>query len=126
MKSRNIPVDGVGLQMHINIDNYPPFADVEANIVRLGALGLEVHVTEMDVVCINCTADRQQTQANVYAGILSACLKHVDVCKSFETWGFTDKYSWLNGQYHDPVPLPFTVDYQRKSSFYAMLAVLQQ
>jgi endo-1,4-beta-xylanase len=47
MKSRGIPVDGVGLQMHISVDNYPPFADVAWNIARLGALGLEVHITEV-------------------------------------------------------------------------------
>lgn len=54
MKERGIPLDGVGLQMHVSIADYPPFEDVSKNIARLGALGLEVHITEMDVVCSKC------------------------------------------------------------------------
>jgi hypothetical protein len=45
-----------GLQMHIVVDAHPSFDDIENNIRRLGALGLEVHITEMDVRCTNCTA----------------------------------------------------------------------
>jgi GH35 family endo-1,4-beta-xylanase len=44
-------LDGVGLQMHISVDSYPSKADVSANMARLVALGLEVHITEMDVRC---------------------------------------------------------------------------
>jgi hypothetical protein len=47
MKQRGIPIDGVGLQMHISVDSYPAFTDVAANIARLGTLGLEVHITEV-------------------------------------------------------------------------------
>ena len=44
--------------MHIDIDDYPSFENISQNIQRLGALGLEVHITEMDVRCTNCTAVR--------------------------------------------------------------------
>jgi endo-1,4-beta-xylanase len=73
---------------------------VEANIARLGALGLEVHITEMDVRCAPdksgaiCGADRLAAQAQIYGGILGACLKNAN-CKSFEFWGFTDRHTWL-------------------------------
>lgn len=55
MKQRGIPLDGVGLQMHVSAFDYPPFAEVAQNIQRLGNLGLEVHITEMDVNCAECT-----------------------------------------------------------------------
>lgn len=42
--------------MHIVVDSHPSFDDIEHNIRRLGALGLEVHITEMDVRCTKCTA----------------------------------------------------------------------
>ena len=47
-KRRGVPIDGVGLQMHI------PALDVDitaiaANIARLTALGVQVHITELDV-----------------------------------------------------------------------------
>jgi endo-1,4-beta-xylanase len=72
MIAKKVPIDGVGtrdlslvvewltvarssgLQMHIHIDQHPAFADVSANIKRLGDLGLEVHITEMDVSCPEC------------------------------------------------------------------------
>lgn len=47
MRARGIPIDGVGLQMHISVDGYPSADAVAANIQRLGALGLDVHITEV-------------------------------------------------------------------------------
>lgn len=47
MKSRGVPIDGVGLQMHISVDEHPAASDVAANIARLGKLGLDVHITEV-------------------------------------------------------------------------------
>jgi endo-1,4-beta-xylanase len=47
-KRRRVPLDGVGLQLHIsNLDL--DVAPLEANISRLAALGLQVHITELDV-----------------------------------------------------------------------------
>ena len=51
MKSRNVPIDGVGLQFHWSVNNHDPLTDVAANMKRLGDLGLEVHITELDIKC---------------------------------------------------------------------------
>ena len=60
LTDRQIPIDGVGLQMHLNAgsDAQPGYggdanfgAEVSWNIARLAALGVEVRVTEMDVTC---------------------------------------------------------------------------
>ena len=61
---------------------------------RLHGLGLEVHITEMDIKCVPkgsskpCTPELLDAQAKLYADILGACLEAPN-CKSFETWGFT-------------------------------------
>ena len=68
------PIDGVGLQMHISVDGYPTPQSISDNIKRLVALGLEVHITEMDVRCSGCTADRLALQAKIYGDILQVCL----------------------------------------------------
>jgi endo-1,4-beta-xylanase len=88
-KARGVPVSGVGLQMHISVTGYPNPWDVAANIKRLGELGLEVHITEMDVRCpAPCDLN---LQASIYGNMLRACLNNT-FCKSFETWGFTGEF----------------------------------
>jgi len=118
LKARGVPIDGVGLQMHVAEDYYPPFADVKANIDRLVALGLEVHITEMDV---KNTQGNLTQQAVVYGGMLAACLSNPG-CKSWEVWGFTDLYSWLS-QYQACI---FDAHYQPKPAFFGLVEVLEQ
>jgi endo-1,4-beta-xylanase len=95
LKARGVPIDGVGLQMHLTEGKPVPPSDLEANIQRLGALGLEVEVTEMDVR-IHEPADQNKlaSQAQMFHDVLSACLT-VPAFKAFVMWGFTDKYSWV-------------------------------
>jgi endo-1,4-beta-xylanase len=137
MVQRQVPIDGVGLQMHVSVGargdsgwRPPSEAKVSANIERLGALGLQVHVTEMDVKCPDpCDASARQAQAHVYSSMLRACLAHPGVCTSFESWGFTDAVTWLTGT-RCPTqschPLPFDEHYLPKPAAQAMLQVLQQ
>ena len=98
-----VPIDGVGLQMHISVDAFPSKADVSANMQRLVALGLEVHITEMDVRCAPdaqgniCGADRLAAQAAIYGDMLQACLDNSKPtnpngrggCKALQVWGVT-------------------------------------
>ncbi|HET6176632.1 MAG TPA: endo-1,4-beta-xylanase [Candidatus Sulfotelmatobacter sp.] len=59
-KHRGVPLDGVGLQMHISrldIDTAP----IAANIARLTALGLLVHITELDVSLLWTPAAQPET-----------------------------------------------------------------
>ena len=50
-----VPIDGIGLQMHLDQNGRDGLGtsvtanDLATNIGRLTALGLEVHITEMDV-----------------------------------------------------------------------------
>jgi GH35 family endo-1,4-beta-xylanase len=47
-KQRGVPIDGVGLQWHISNLDYDADA-LATNMARLTALGLQVHITELDV-----------------------------------------------------------------------------
>jgi endo-1,4-beta-xylanase len=141
--AQGVPIDGVGLQMHLNVDWHPAATDIAANIQRLVALGLEVHITEMDVSCnpvlgIICDATRLQQQALVYGDVVQACVDnrkatHVSGrggCKSFETWGFTDLHTWLwnylNPTHANMQPLLYDMNYQPKAAYWQVLAVLQR
>lgn len=125
-KLRGVPIDGVGLQMHL------PSLDVDipaiaANIARLTALGVQVHITELDVslpVSANGLPRPGDLarQADVYRGIVRACLNSAG-CTAIQTWGFTDKYSWIGSHSHGArgQALPFDRAYQPKPAYRAVL-----
>jgi endo-1,4-beta-xylanase len=129
-RRRGVPIDGVGLQMHIptlDADMQVVAADVSANITRLTALGVQVHITELDVsLPLDSTggprAEDLVRQAEVYRTIARACLNNPG-CTAIQTWGFTDKYSWIGSHSHGARghALPFDRAYQPKSAYRAML-----
>ena len=98
-KRRGVPIDGIGLQMHI-FDLQPDVASIAANIDRFTALGVQVHITELDVALPTDTSGNLRIpsdllkQAEIYRQIAATCLSHRG-CTALQTWGFTDKYSWI-------------------------------
>lgn len=122
LHKRGVPIDGVGLQMHLSLVKPIKMADVAANIERLGALGLQVHITELDVETKGSASSQQDqltAQANIYHDVARACL-HSSACKAIITWGFTDQSTWLIGD----TPLPFDKNYQPKPAYYALRQAL--
>ncbi|GMH76955.1 hypothetical protein TL16_g07246 [Triparma laevis f. inornata] len=126
MLDRGVPIDGVGLQMHVGT-GYDLVDGVKANMERYGDLGLEVHITELDLVCsqkngYDCvwSDDMEKQQGELYATLLQACLD-TEACTNFETWGFTDAHSWLEDGTH---PLPFDENYDQKKAVGSMLDTL--
>jgi len=125
-KHRGVPIDGVGLQMHISQPDFDTSA-VAANIARLTALGLQVHITELDVsLALDSTGQVQPSdllrQAEVYRGVVRACLQSPG-CTAIQTWGFTDKYSWIGSHSHGTrgAALPFDRTYKPKPAYDAMM-----
>ena len=70
--ARGVPIHGIGFQSHLKPD-FDDFDGVAANIARFGRLGLEVHITEMDVQCPASSGCTLEEQARVYRGMLGAC-----------------------------------------------------
>ena len=48
LRHRGVPIDGIGFQMHI-FNLTPNYASIAANFARFGKLGIQIHITEMDV-----------------------------------------------------------------------------
>jgi endo-1,4-beta-xylanase len=122
-KARGVPLSGIGLQMHVDLgfDQPATLQALSANIQRLGALGLDVHITELDVRVHSNDAASLQAQAKLYGEIVSACLQQPS-CKAIQTWGFTDKYSWIPQFYPGyGWALPFDATYQKKPAYTAIL-----
>jgi endo-1,4-beta-xylanase len=98
-KQRGVPIDGVGMQMHL-LDLKVDAPSLAANLARLTKLGVQVHITEMDVAVpvdgdgnVLHEADLAR-QTDIYRQVAMACVQNPG-CTGFQTWGFTDKYSWI-------------------------------
>jgi endo-1,4-beta-xylanase len=95
MVERGVPIHGVGLQMHLRLGGAPDSDAVRQNIERLGELGLEVHITELDVrLPAGAQATLLARQAALYGDLLEVCLQ-AKACTAFIMWGFTDAHSWV-------------------------------
>lgn len=99
---------------------------IAANITRLTALGVQVHFTELDVSLPVDSSGRVRTedlthQAGIYRGIVRTCLDSPS-CTAIQTWGFTDKYSWIGSHSHGArgQALPFDRAYQPKAAYRAV------
>lgn len=130
---RGVPLNGVGLQMHLSISSDltltqpPTVQEMEDNLGRFAELGLEIHITEMDVQIQKLNGskdDRLEKQAHVYEDVLSVALR-CPMVKAVVFWGFTDRYSWIprfTGS--DDAPLPFDTYYQPKPAYEAIYRAL--
>lgn len=125
-KQRSVPIDGVGLQMHISHLDLDP-KPVAQNIARLAALGLQVQITELDVslpVEANGVMrdDDLQRQAQIYRYVVDACLQS-RACTAIQIWGFTDRYSWIgsHSQGTRGGALLFDKNYRPKPAYAAVL-----
>ncbi len=124
-----VPINGVGFQSHFTVGKMNTDA-IAQNMKRLGELGLQVQITEMDDrYPVNSTDAILQPQAGDYRRLLETCLANKN-CTAFVTWGISDLYSWLRdsglGFYENPnvKPLLFDDDYQPKPAYYAVLDIL--
>jgi len=124
-RQRGVPIDGVGLQMHIS-NLHADVASISANINRFTALGVQVHITEMDVslpvdASGNASPEDLQGQADMYGQIAAACLVHRG-CTAIQTWGFTDKYSWIgsHSKHTQGAALLFDQNYRAKPAYWAL------
>jgi endo-1,4-beta-xylanase len=130
---RGVPVHGVGLQMHISVGDVGPGKSIDPkalaeNMQRLGELGLQVQITEMDVKFAGKpTEDILRRQAGDFRQVLETCL-NVKYCTAFITWGVTDRFSWLRDPQFfsnpDVEPLLFDPDYKPKPAYFAVLDLL--
>lgn len=120
--ARGVPIDGVGLQFHVDAAAPPDVGDMAANMQRFVDLGVDVYITELDVnlVALGGTVEEKlETQAAIFVDVLDACLS-VPGCKSYTMWGFTDRYAWYEREEGAEAPLVFDEAYAPKPAFWAV------
>jgi endo-1,4-beta-xylanase len=118
-----VPIDGVGLQMHVSATGRPPNASIASNIRRLADLGLTVHISEMDVRVSGVsgsTQTRLELQRSAYYDIVKVCVAEPR-CEAITFWGFTDAHTWISGD----TPLLFDAQYAAKPAYSGVLDALR-
>jgi endo-1,4-beta-xylanase len=118
LRSRGVPIDGVGSQSHVSNRFNAGEALFAAALRSFTDLGLDVAVTEMDVrLDGEGTPDQKlATQRQVFSDAAQAC-RLEPRCTSFTTWGISDRYSWLGPA---AAPLLFDVGLEPKPAFAAV------
>ena len=122
LQERGARIDGVGSQAHHKLTT-PTVAQIDSSVRMLGATGVKVHITELDVDMLppatrNTTADvsvragpapeldpykaglpdsLQQVLAKRYEDVFRVYVAHRDVIDRITFWGVADHDSWLNG-----------------------------
>lgn len=117
LKRKNL-VDGMGMQSHWVME-YPSVSMFETAVRKYSTLGLEIHLTEIDIRQPNNDTNSLNAQAARYKAFIN---KAVDLRKeginitAIIFWGITDKTSWLGGY-----PLLFDANYKAKPAFYSII-----
>ena len=127
--NNGVPLHAVGLQMHVVLGSAPTSDELQANMQRLAGLGLQVYITEMDIrtqYSSESTPEITTRFTQIYQQSMAACLK-TPACRIFNTWGLTDRYTWITWWTGNPdSPLLFDQDYQPKPAYFALLELLKE
>lgn len=121
-KKRGVPLDGIGFQTHVSLkfDDPGKLASYAHNLERFAKLGLILHITELDVRLNDSTSASLSAQAHLYGEITALCLQQ-PACKLVQTWGFTDKHSWIPAFYKGQGwALLWDADYRKKPAYAAV------
>ncbi len=126
LKARNVPISGVGFQMHVMSD-WPNISTIEAAMKAVADRGLKVKISELDVrvnnpynpsatVYASLTAEAAAKQKERYRQIVAAYLRAVPPAlrAGITVWGVWDTNSWLNTAQNPDWPLLFDDNFQAK------------
>ncbi len=135
LKDRGVPIHAVGVQSHLAAAGQQPGAGLQSFIREVGAMGLEVYITEMDVNCRGLKqgpAGRDAAVAEVYGNYLDLVLAEPNVPMVL-TWGITSAHCWTNqldqriqrwADFARQRPLPFDDDFNPTPAFWRLRGAL--
>ncbi|WP_081894262.1 endo-1,4-beta-xylanase [Muricauda sp. MAR_2010_75] len=127
--TNSIPIDGIGMQMHLNHDW--PSSDLPISIQAISDTGLLVHISELDVKVnygddiTEFTEERAMAQEFQYqrAGYYYSTIVPSAQQFGLTLWGFRDQDSWLYDGGSD-WPLLYDNDFNTKISHRGLVAGL--
>ncbi|WP_416150034.1 endo-1,4-beta-xylanase [Salipaludibacillus sp. HK11] len=111
-------IEGIGMQSHYN-NNLNP-ANVEQSMDRFISLGVDIGVTELDVMAGSnyvLTEEEANRQAYIYASVFEIYKERSEHISRVTFWGLDDGQSWRSEQN----PLIFDSRLQAKPAFYGVI-----
>ena len=126
LTERGVPIDGVGLQMHLKVDDRPNKWHVIRAMRRFESLGLQVHITELDVrLRTPASEDALRRQARLYADLVRIARNRTS-CTDVVIWGLDDGHSWIPHFFRGwGEALLFDATYRPKPAYHAVADVLR-
>lgn len=131
LKQQGVPIHALGMQSHIAANSVINVSKLNAFMNAVAALGLRIHITELDVKDQSLPSNIAARDAGVaaqYHTFLSTVLAHPAV-NTVIIWGLSDRLTWLSGQAPraDGLPvrvLPLDDQLQRKPAWTAIVDAL--
>jgi len=130
LKAKGAKIDGIGTQMHVTRNT--SYAGIDAMMQKLGATGLKIRISELDVRTVLSSSAGTATpqflayQAVMYKYIVQSYLKYIPKPQQagITVWGVNDKTSWLynNGA---ELPLLYDINYNKKPAYSGFVQGLQ-
>lgn len=138
LKAKGVPIHGIGLQGHWSI--YGPDEEaVRTSLQRYATLGLDIHVTELDVSVYvpesnrrqlrpdeqtSYTPEMERKQTEMYGMYFGVFRDFKDEIKSVTFWNLSDKRSWLDNfpvRGRKNYPLLFDQGLKPKKAYWAIV-----
>ncbi|GAA2041723.1 endo-1,4-beta-xylanase [Polymorphospora rubra] len=130
LKAEGVPVDGVGHQMHVNID-WPSISETEAMLTKFIPLGVDQQITEMDISIYTNNSesfptpprDRLLKQAYRYRDLFDLYRRYASEITSVTLWGLADDDTWLDTfpVTRNDAPLLFDERLQAKPAYWGVV-----
>jgi endo-1,4-beta-xylanase len=129
-KKRGIPIDGIGLQMHMSINTDEN--GLLTAISETAKTGLKVHISELDINLTNntknanltFTAELAATQKEKYRNVVRYYKGIVPATQQFgiTNWNVGDADSWLRSTIQkNEYPLLFDEKYEKKPAYFGYI-----
>ncbi|MHA8083222.1 endo-1,4-beta-xylanase [Aquirufa sp. A-Brett2-15D] len=125
LKRRGIPIHGLGLQMHINVDSKRN--ELQEVLDKSVATGLKIHLSELDIAVNpknNPDFVYEEKAAKAQSELFNYIFKSYTRIPAAQQYGITfwnisDKDSWLRGYFKRPkeYPLLFDENYSKKPAY---------
>ncbi len=132
LKKRGTPIDGIGLQAHINIPPLPTMEEMDNYLNQLAALGYEIEITEIDLLLrlFIDAEDPWQAQGDYAQQMVATCMQN-PACTGITFWGISDQDNWYPHQLPYKIMGPFAPHLfddtlNKKPAYYGVLKALQE